>query len=276
MVKTYMFKVLLPGQGECWRKIEMMDDQTLEDLHFAIQDAFEFDNDHMYSFFMSGKAWDKKTEYSLPEGEGPWGGMMWIGADDQLPDNGVLLDDEVDDAEDLPEKLDLDEFLRDEIGEMTPDPQERETLLQTMKVIIEADDKTFDKLMREMRKEMGNDGLLMMMQLRMLRGMWQDMVKDIERDVRTVTIESLNLRARKKFLYLFDYGDEWRFTVLVDSINKNAPEGEYPKIVETVGKAPPQYPNWDEDEDDEWDEVDLIDTDEGEDGGIALSDDNDK
>ena len=47
-------------------------------------------------------------------------------------------------------------------------------------------------------------------------------------------------------MYLFDYGDEWRFKVRVCAINPDAPEDEYPRIVESVGKAPGQYPGWDE------------------------------
>ena len=72
-MKTYTFHVSLPGTGRVWRKIEMLADQTLEDLHFAIQDAYEWDADHLYSFFMSGKAWDTSTEFCLPEGSDPWG-----------------------------------------------------------------------------------------------------------------------------------------------------------------------------------------------------------
>ena len=47
-------------------------------------------------------------------------------------------------------------------------------------------------------------------------------------DVRTTTIDSLDLRPRKKFMYLFDYGDEWRFTVQVHAINKKPdPDATY-------------------------------------------------
>jgi len=38
IVKTYTFHVSLPGTGRVWRKIAMRADQTLEELHFAIQD----------------------------------------------------------------------------------------------------------------------------------------------------------------------------------------------------------------------------------------------
>jgi len=38
-VKTYTLHVSLPGTGRVWRKIEIRADQTLENLHFAIQRA---------------------------------------------------------------------------------------------------------------------------------------------------------------------------------------------------------------------------------------------
>jgi hypothetical protein len=46
-------------------------------------------------------------------------------------------------------------------------------------------------------------------------------------------------------MYLFDYGDEWRFKVRVHAINPDAPAGDYPQTVESVGEAPEQYPRWD-------------------------------
>jgi hypothetical protein len=45
-------------------------------------------------------------------------------------------------------------------------------------------------------------------------------------------------------MYLFDYGDEWRFKVRVHAIDEDAPEDvEYPRIVQSVGEAPEQYPH---------------------------------
>jgi hypothetical protein len=51
-----------------------------------------------------------------------------------------------------------------------------------------------------------------------------------------------------KMLFLFDYGDEWRFKVEVVAIGEAAPKGRYPRIVATVGQAPVQYPDLDEDD----------------------------
>jgi Plasmid pRiA4b ORF-3-like protein len=54
--------------------------------------------------------------------------------------------------------------------------------------------------------------------------------------------------AGKKMLFLFDYGDEWRFQVELVRLGEKTPKTRYPKLLSTVGKAPPQYPD-DDDED---------------------------
>ena len=83
-MKSYTFHVSLPGTGRTWRKLELRADQTLQDLHLAIQDAFEWDNDHLYAFYMSGQAWDSDSEYRLPEGYTPWGEFIEDDDDDEL------------------------------------------------------------------------------------------------------------------------------------------------------------------------------------------------
>jgi hypothetical protein len=73
------------------------------------------------------------------------------------------------------------------------------------------------------------------------------------RDVRIVTLDSLELEEGQTFMYLFDYGDEWRFKVRVHAVDAGAPAAaEYPRLVEEVGEAPQQY-GWG-DEDEEWEE----------------------
>ena len=54
-----------PGATEVWREIEVAANQTLADLGNAIPLAFDFDDPHLWSFFLSGKAWDRATEYAL-------------------------------------------------------------------------------------------------------------------------------------------------------------------------------------------------------------------
>lgn len=141
---VYRFKVSLTYQKDVWRTIDVRSDQTLVDLHYAIQDAFGWDDDHLYAFYLSGKAWDASTEYIRPEGWNPG-----------------------------------------------------------------------------------------------------------QRSAR-VRLDRLGLRPRKRFLYIFDFGDEWRHDVRVEKAGLSPDGGEYPRIVERHGEAPPQY--GDEEEDYEEDE----------------------
>jgi hypothetical protein len=64
------------------------------------------------------------------------------------------------------------------------------------------------------------------------------------------TIESLGLSVGVVFRYWFDFGDDWWHQITVKAIDESVPDGEYPKIIDRVGKSPPQYPN-DEDEDED-------------------------
>lgn len=132
----YTFKVSL-GK-DAWANIQLDGNHTLDDLHECIQDAFDFDNDHLYSFFMDGRPWSDDKFAAPYDDEGPHA-------------------DEV------------------KIGE-------------------------------------------------------------------------LELHKNQKFLYLFDYGDEWRFNVEVIDIESSNLKLFKPEIVEFNGKAPKQYPDFE----DEW------------------------
>ena len=49
------------------RAIAIRGDQTLDDLHLALQDAFEWENDHLYAFWLSGNLWDDPdSQYMAP------------------------------------------------------------------------------------------------------------------------------------------------------------------------------------------------------------------
>ncbi len=153
----YRFKVTLKDHKDVWRRIEMSGDETLYDLHGAIQEAFDWDDDHLWSFFLSGKAWDDDTEYTSP---------------------------------------------------------------------------------------FGNDG----------------------RNAAAYRLEHLPLRKGASFLYIFDYGDEWRHTVKLEAVTPNgvAPGVEYPRVSERHGDSIPQYPAWDDEEEEDDEETEEDDEAEGE------------
>lgn len=270
-MKTYTFHVSLPGHGRVWRKLELPGEASLEDLHFAIQNAYDFDADHLYSFFMSGKAWDSASEYSLPDEADPLGGLLAFEddeeTDEEADDGEIVLDDQAEEADLAPAETPSSQDLRTMFTTLKENPELREQFIQAFTAqmgmpaqMVEMMLGNIDSLMETVSNEQLDE---------MLNMMDEEDLDDEEMagDVRTTTLESLALKKGKTFMYLFDYGDEWRFKVKVDGINNNAdPNAEYPRLVEEVGEAPEQYPEWDEegfmDDGDEEDELE----DEQEDG----------
>ncbi len=152
-IYTFRVRIRRPAYGSSrkseriWRDIEIAANQTLEDLGQAIPDAFEFDDPHLWSFFMSGRAWDASTEYAL-EGKSSLFGLR--------------------------------------------------------------------------RSRFANR-------------------------VRIGDLALQGQAGQKEFLYIFDYGDEWHFSVklvrVADAVERGA---TYPRVVAEHGEAPPQY-EYDED-----------------------------
>ena len=88
---TYTFRVRILGGGyappnapQIWREIELASNQTLAALGEAIPEAFEFDDPHLWAFFLSGKPRDQTTEYALDPQPDPFGGRRPKAAD-RLP-----------------------------------------------------------------------------------------------------------------------------------------------------------------------------------------------
>ena len=68
---TYIFSAALVGFRGVSRKVAVRGDETLADLHQLLQFAFDWDDDHLYSFWLSGTFWDRQpgTEYTCST---PW------------------------------------------------------------------------------------------------------------------------------------------------------------------------------------------------------------
>jgi hypothetical protein len=63
--------------------------------------------------------------------------------------------------------------------------------------------------------------------------------------VNQVTVSEVFNRPEKKMLFVFDFGDEWKFTV--EYLKQENPEGKVKlaaSVIESVGDAPPQYPDF--------------------------------
>jgi len=77
VVGEYLLKVAL--NNSCWRTIQLSEAHTLLDLHHLIQQAFDFDDDHLYAFYMNGKKFSKDYYNSPRDIEGPYVNNIKIG-----------------------------------------------------------------------------------------------------------------------------------------------------------------------------------------------------
>ncbi|MFD1362101.1 plasmid pRiA4b ORF-3 family protein [Lentibacillus salinarum] len=127
---THTFTVAF--NNRTWRKVVLSANHTMDDLHQIIIRAFDFDDDHLYSFFMDGVKWSNACIASPDDTSG-------------------------------------------------------------------------------------------------------------SADAAETTIGSVGLHRRQRFLYLYDYGDAWQFTVSVEDIQEGAEEPVSPSIQEAVGAGPEQY-----------------------------------
>jgi len=78
---AYAFKVKFKWAKRIYRTIELRAEQTLDDLHHAIQRAIGWDADHLYSFFVGGVAHDGRYRVSCPyeEHSPPWSDEAVVG-----------------------------------------------------------------------------------------------------------------------------------------------------------------------------------------------------
>jgi len=65
--QVYVLKADLVGFRGIHRTIAIRGDQTLVDVHYALQAAFDWDDDHLYSFWLDGEFWSRNgREYTHP------------------------------------------------------------------------------------------------------------------------------------------------------------------------------------------------------------------
>lgn len=149
--KMFVFRVALSFNKKIWRDIAVRGDQTLDDLHEAIYDAFDRYDEHLYSFYFGQKRRKYDVEY-------------------------------------------------------------------THHHIFEEDNPLRDL------------------------GFHRRPVYDASK----ANIESLGLKEKDRFWYLFDFGDCWEHVITVQKVGSAEKGSRYPLIVESKGKSPPQYPEVDD------------------------------
>jgi hypothetical protein len=70
-------------------------------------------------------------------------------------------------------------------------------------------------------------------------------------DARKASLATLlTAYGKKKFDYIYDFGDCWEHTIAVEKILESLPEQEYPCLIEAQGNCPPEdvggYPGYEE------------------------------
>jgi len=90
---VHVFKVSITGwrgNGRVWRRLAVPPDASLDDLAYAILDAYDFDDDHLWDFRFRDQR-GKNRQYHRPEGdEGPYADQISV-ADTELPLKGEML-----------------------------------------------------------------------------------------------------------------------------------------------------------------------------------------
>jgi hypothetical protein len=148
---VYVIKVVLKYDDAIWRRIEISSTQTLEDLHWAIFDAFDRYDEHLYAF-------------SFP----------------------------------------------------APGYRSRAALREAPQYVHPA---AFDPHQERMH------------------------------DASESPLHEMALRRGRKFDYEFDFGETWWHSITFEGERPSEPKAKYPRVVESKGKSPPQYPDLDEDVD---------------------------
>jgi hypothetical protein len=64
--QAFVFHARLLGYRGVTRTVAVRGDQTLIDLHRILQQGFEWDDEHLYSFWLTGTFWDARQEYTAP------------------------------------------------------------------------------------------------------------------------------------------------------------------------------------------------------------------
>ena len=61
------------------------------------------------------------------------------------------------------------------------------------------------------------------------------------RGVKKVKVEEVFIERGKTMLFMFDYGDDWRFVVEFKKVRDMIPGEKLPAVEKMIGKAPLQY-----------------------------------
>jgi len=76
--------------------------------------------------------------------------------------------------------------------------------------------------------------------------LFADMGESDAQSVKRTRISTAFPKVGTKMIFLYDYGDDWRFHVEMIGKGQKQPRVRYPKVVAAVGEPPEQYPDYQE------------------------------
>ncbi len=267
------------------RTLEIRGDQTLKDLHQAIFTAFDREEEHMYEFQFGGEGPNdpKARRFGFPveqselkrdasktkldalklKTDEAFGYWFDFGSDWWHQINVISVEKKTPKGK--------HPRVTERIGESPPQyaeglDEEKGPLIWTFRVellsglyaeeecvrVIEIDSSdTLDDLHMAIQDAVGfdNDHLYEFYVARTERSRDKQRFDDENGGIYSTALDDLYpLDKGKKLYYLFDYGDSWRFKITKSRVRPHPPvEGiEYPRVIESTGKNPDQYPDWDE------------------------------
>lgn len=220
----YTLKVTLTDRqartrGYPHRVLAVPADLSLYDLAFEINESFDFDFDHAFGFFDNLKnPWRADEQYELFN-------------DGELEGEGEMVLAELEEGL---EQLSQEEMAQvDALSELPPDEAKKKLIEMSLKDVPLEDKAAAQFFLESMLDEVLDEAL-------------SDEDGAAPKGVKSVAVNQA-FEKGKKLLYLFDYGDEWRFIVECKKIGETD-GGKYPRLLESKGEAPEQYPDYDEED----------------------------
>ena len=69
---------------------------------------------------------------------------------------------------------------------------------------------------------------------------WVGGLSDSPLNVKSATLAQLRDRARGKFKYWYDFGDDWFHTITLEKLIPADPDTAYPRLIAARGRCPPE------------------------------------
>ncbi len=252
IMNTYTFRISLADDPSIWRRVQLTGEQSLRDLHIAIQEALDWEPDDDIAFLLGPANGNADTEYIILDDEDTYDD------DDEDEDEEWLeLLSEMQSKEDV--KAALDQIPTGDFAGASPQS------IEDAIALLESNPQIRSQISEALTKQFGIPKFMSDMLLENLSGFQQalEMTELDEKEsllksgnAAQVSLDELTFSAERAMIYV--YGDEeWIFDVALDAAEViDEPQAEYPLILDGNGESPDQFIFWGDADEDDWDDAD--------------------